>query len=157
MEEGEQAAAPIRCVPPNLTRVKLEEYAMGLAERRKIKEIQDEVLPGRVKEIEEICGKPIPYEVDWDSLANDAAGLNFLDNLSCHRLNMALRTICIDDLGKEAVREGLKLIRLKNVPDAAARYIAFEGGVLEMHCAYALGASGMISDGEIREVLMAKL
>lgn len=130
---------------------------MGLAERRKIKEIQDDVLPGRVKEIEEICGKPISYEVDWDSLADDAAGLNFLDNISCHRLNMALRTICIDDMGKEAVRDGLKLIKLKNVADAAARHISFNDGVLEMHCAYALGTSGMIGDGEIRDVLMAKL
>jgi hypothetical protein len=26
-------------------------------------------------------------------------------------------------------------------------------GVLEMHCAYALGASGMISDNEIRALL----
>jgi len=33
-----------------------------------------------VKEIEEICGAPIPYEVDWTSLADDKAGLNFLDN-----------------------------------------------------------------------------
>jgi hypothetical protein len=126
-------------------------------ERRKIKELQDEVLPGRVKEIEEICGKPIPYEVDWDSLAEDAAGLNFLDNISCHRLNMALRMICLDDMGKEAVRESLKLIRLRNVADAAARHISFDGGILEMHCAYALGTGGMIGDGEIRDVLMAKL
>lgn len=130
---------------------------MGLAERRKIKELQDEVLPGRVKEIEEICGKPIPYEVDWDSLADDAAGLNFLDNLSCHRLNMALRTICLDDMGKEAVRDSLKLIKLKNVADPASRFIAFNDGVLEMHCAYAQGAGGMIGDSEIRDVLMAKL
>ena len=32
---------------------------MGLNERRKIKELQETVLPGRVKEIEEICGAPI--------------------------------------------------------------------------------------------------
>ena len=41
---------------------------MGLNERRKIKELQDTTLPGRVLEIEEICGKAIPYEVDWESL-----------------------------------------------------------------------------------------
>ena len=76
---------------------------MGLNERRKIKELQDTTLPGRVKEIEEICGKPIPYEVDWESLADDAEGLNFFDNISCHRLNMALRVICQDDMGKEAL------------------------------------------------------
>jgi hypothetical protein len=130
---------------------------MGLNERRKIKELQDETLPGRVKEIEEICGAPIPYEVDWDSLADDAQGLNFLDNLSCHRLNMALRSICLDDMGKAAVRDGLKLVRLKNVKDKAAMKIAFEAGVLEMHCAYALGAEGMFNDNVIRQVLEEKL
>jgi len=130
---------------------------MGLTERRKIKELQDTTLPGRVKEIEEICGKPIPYEVDWDSLADDAEGLNFLDNISCHRLNMALRAICLDDMGKEAVRDSLNLIKLKNVKDKSAMKINFDGGVLEMHCAYALRTDGMYSDNEIREVLMAKL
>jgi len=130
---------------------------MGLNERRKIKELQDTTLPGRVKEIEEICGKGIPYEVDWDSLADDAEGLNFLDNISCHRLNMALRAICLDDMGKEAVRDSLNLIKLKNVKDKSEMKINFDAGVLEMHCAYALRTDGMYSDNEIREVLMAKL
>jgi hypothetical protein len=130
---------------------------MGLNERRKIKELQDVTFPGRVKEIAEICGAPIPYEVDWDSLADDAQGLNFIDNLSCHRLNMALRSICLDDLGKSAVRDGLKLVKLKNVKDKADMKIAFEAGVLEMHCAYALGAEGMFNDNVIRQVLEKNL
>ena len=130
---------------------------MGLNERRKIKELQEATLPGRVKEIEEICGKQIHYEVDWDSLADDAEALNFLDNISCHRLNMALRSICIDDMGKEAVREGLRVIKLKNVKDKNDMSISFDNGVLEMHCAYAQRTDGMYSDNAIREVLMAKL
>lgn len=130
---------------------------MGLAERRKIKELQEVTFPERVKEIEEICGKAIPYEVDWESLADDAEGLNFIDNLSCHRLNMALRTICIDDLGREAVRDGLRLIKLKNVKDKREMSIAFADGVLEMHCAYALRTDGMYNDAEIRDLLMEKL
>ena len=130
---------------------------MGLNERRKIKELQEVTFPGRVKEIEEICGKPIAYDVDWDSLADDAEGLNFIDNVSCHRLNMALRMICQDDLGKEAVRGGLKSVKLKNVKDKTAMRIDFQNGVLEMHCAYALGASGMFSDGEIRQLLEKSL
>lgn len=130
---------------------------MGLAERRKIKELQDTTFVERVKEIEEICGKGIPYEVDWDSLIDDAEGLNFIDNLSCHRLNMALRTICVDEMGKEAVRDGLKLVKLKNVKNKADMKIALDGGVLEMHCAYALRTDGMFGDNQIRDVLMAKL
>ena len=130
---------------------------MGLNERRKVKELQDTVLPGRVKEIEEICGKGIPYEVDWASISDDAEALNFMDNLSCHRLNMALRGICTDDMGKEAVRDGLKLIRLKNVKDQAAMAISFQGGILEMQCAYALRTDGMYGDNEIRELLIKGL
>ena len=65
--------------------------------------------------------------------------------------------ICQDDLGKEAVRDGLKLIRLKNVKDKAAMRLTFEAGVLEMHCAYAQRTDGMFSDGEIRELLTKKL
>ena len=130
---------------------------MGLNERRRIKELQEVTLPARVKEIEEICGKAISYEVDWDSLADDAEALNFIDNLSCHRLNMALRTICIDDMGRQAVRDGLKKIKLKNVKDKPAMRMSFENGVLEMHCAYALRTDGMHGDGAIKDLLLTKL
>ena len=128
---------------------------MGLNERRKIKELQDTVLPGRVKEIEEICGKAIPYEVDFDSMADSFEALNFVDNCSCHRLNMALRVICQDSMGREAVRDGLKLIKLKNVTDKAAMKLSFDAGTLEMHNDYAQQA--YYSDNEIRELLIKKL
>jgi len=117
---------------------------MGLNERRKVKELQEVTFPGRVKEITEICGAPIPYEVEWESLADDAGALNFIDNVSCHRLNMALRMICQDDMGK--------LVKLKNVKDQPST-LSFQGGTLEMHCDYAVGAGSIISDNEIRRVL----
>ena len=63
---------------------------MGLNERRKLKDLQQTTFPGRVKEIEEICGAPIPYEVDWESLADDAGALNFIDNIACHRLKVLI-------------------------------------------------------------------
>ena len=130
---------------------------MGLNERRKIEELKNTTFPGRVKEIEEICGKAIPYDVDWNSLADDMEALNFIDNISCHRLNMALRVICQDDLGKQAVRDGLKQIKLKNVKDKSAMKLSFDQGVLEMHCAYAQRTDGMFSDNQIRELLINKL
>jgi hypothetical protein len=130
---------------------------MGLTERRKIKDLQDNTFPGRVKEIEEICGAPIPYDVDWDSMSDDMEALNFIDNISCHRLNMALRMICQDDMGKEAVRDGIKKVRLKNVKDKAAMNMKLEGGVFEMDCAYALHLDGAYSDSVIREFLMKSL
>lgn len=130
---------------------------MGLEERRRIKELQDNTIPGRVKEIEEICGKPIPYDIDWASFDGDAPGLNFLDNVSCHRVNMALRVICADSLGKDAVKDGLKSIKIQNIKDKAAKKLSFDGGVLSMQCAYASGLDGAFSDNEIRAELMKKL
>ena len=130
---------------------------MGLEERRKIKDLQDEVLPGRVSEIEEICGTAIPYDVDWASFDDDLTGLNFMDNISCHRLNMALRVICSDDLGKEAVRDTLKTVRLRNVKSKDDKSLSFDGGTLEMACAYAAGLDGAFSDNEIRTELLAHL
>src|SRR6267154_1335427 len=99
---------------------------MGLNERRKMKELQETTFPERTAELAEICGTTIPYEVDWDSFADDLEGLNFLDNLSCHRLNMALRVICQDDMGKEAIRETVKKIKLKNVKTEGEKSIAME-------------------------------
>ena len=130
---------------------------MGLNERRKIKELQDTTFPQRVKEIEEICGKAIPYDVDWSSFDGDLPGLNFLDNLSCHRLNMALRVICVDDMGKEAVRETVKKVRLRNVRTPGEKSLAFADGTLDMACAYAAGLDGAFSDDEIRSLLLANL
>jgi hypothetical protein len=60
-------------------------------------------------------------------------------------------------MGKEAVRDGLKKIKLKNVKDKASMKLAFDNGELEMHCAYALRTDGMYSDNEIRELLVKKL
>jgi hypothetical protein len=130
---------------------------MGLNERRKVEELKTVTFPGREKEIEEICGKSIHYEIDWPSIEGEMEALNFIDNISCHRLNMALRVICQDEMGKAAVRDGLKQIKLRNVKDKPSMKLSFENGVLEMACAYALRTDGMFSDGEIRELLIKKL
>jgi hypothetical protein len=127
---------------------------MGLNEKRKVKELQDVTFVERTKELTEISGgAAIAYEVDWPSIAEDAGALNFIDNISCHRINMALRVICADALGKDAVKAGLKTIRLKNVKTIAEKKLSFSGGVLEIQCAYAEGLSGAFSDNEIRQVL----
>lgn len=130
---------------------------MGLNERRKVKELQDTTFPARTKEIEEISGKAVPYDVAWDTFAEDAGALNFVDNVACHRLNMALRVICQDALGKDAIRDGLKLVKIKNVAKVEEKKLGFEAGTLSMTGAYAQGMSGAFSDNEIRELLIAKL
>lgn len=126
---------------------------MNMLERRKMKEVLEVAIPEREAEIVEIVGTLIRYEVDEESFVGDIEGMNFVDNVSCHRLNMALRVICADELGKEAVREGLKLIKLSSVIDESDKKLEFTDGVLSITCAYSKGLSGAYSDGEIRTVL----
>jgi hypothetical protein len=132
-------------------------FEMGLEEKRKIKEYQDTIIPERTTELAEIVGGTINYDIDWDSFADDSEALRFLDNLSCHRINMAMRTICTDDLGKEAVRDVVKSIKLRNVPSKDQMSIEVGNGSLSMALNYAKGTEGYYSDGEIRNALMAKL
>jgi hypothetical protein len=60
-------------------------------------------------------------------------------------------------MGKDAIRGGLKSVKLVNVKDKAAKKLAFSGGILEMQCAYAAGLDGAFSDNEIRNLLVEKL
>jgi hypothetical protein len=60
---------------------------MGLNERRKIKDLPDTTFPGRVKEIEEICGKAIPYDVDGVELSHEGPLCSFDAFLSKYNLN----------------------------------------------------------------------
>ena len=130
---------------------------MGLNEKRKLKEHQEKTVPERTAELAEICGTNVPYEIDWESLADDLEALNFIDNISFHRINMAFRVICADEIGKEGVKEGLKKIKLKNVKTKPEMKISFKDGVLEMHCAYALRTDGMYSDNEIAQLVTKNL
>lgn len=130
---------------------------MGLAERRHIQHLQTITLPERSLEIEAICGKAVPYEVDWASFESDAQALQFLDNAACHRIHMALRSIAIDDLGREALRTSLQRVHLKNVHDVAARHRAFDDGVLTLHAPWALGTEGLHRDTDIRDLLLSRL
>jgi hypothetical protein len=126
---------------------------MGLNEKRKLKELQEITFVERSKELAEICGSPIAYEVDWASMADEYEAMNFIDNISCHRINMAMRTICTDQLAKDAVRDGFKTIRLKNVKEIADKRLRFTEKTLEIQCAYAKGLDGAFSDNEIRKVI----
>ena len=130
---------------------------MVLQESLRIKEVQEVTFPTREKELEDITGSPIAYEVDWESFAEDLPGLKFLDNLSCHRINIALLKICGDPMVREAIRDGLKKIKLKNVQDKKDMKISIGVGVMEMHLAFALKADGMFSDREIRDILLKGL
>jgi|AntRauTorckE6833_2_1112554.scaffolds.fasta_scaffold05985_5 hypothetical protein len=90
---------------------------MGLAERRETESFKEKDFSGIVAEIAEVSGKDIEIEVDWDSLATE--GDSHLYEESWNQvyfapLVAALKNICADDIGKEALVKGLNKIVVKN-------------------------------------------
>lgn len=107
---------------------------MGLSERRAIEKFRTEEFPGWKEKIDQAAGFDVPVEVEWDTFAVDGyADMlgEFVPKVYFQPLAGALAGITVDDMGKEALRAGLKRIVIKN----SNRYYSssgfgFDDGVL---------------------------
>jgi hypothetical protein len=108
---------------------------MGLAERRASKEFQDKQFPELRSEIQKVAGFPVPIEVNWEQLAVEGqteAYKEYWTEVFFKPVIEGLRQIGRDDMGKEALKSGLKKIELRN---SAGHYspgsaITFQNGLL---------------------------
>ncbi|HLJ00519.1 MAG TPA: hypothetical protein VKT76_12440 [Bradyrhizobium sp.] len=103
---------------------------MGLAERRAAKEFQDQIYPQWKEKLDAAAGRAIPVEIDWEALqAPDESHLygEAWAKVYFEPLVGALRAIASDDLGRDAVRDGLHKIVIRHSGDKG---IVFVGGAL---------------------------
>lgn len=128
-----------------------------MQEKRSIKAAEEGWLPKRQKELADICGKEIPYEVDWSSFAGNLKAIDWLEFNGPQQVSGAFRGICRDEIGKEAIQEGVKKIVLRNVPETADKALSFTDGVLELRCAFAQSPGGRYIDREINLFLEPQL
>lgn len=126
---------------------------MGLIEKRLIKQGKEEWIPTANQELRELTGGEQVYDVDWDTFSSDAEGLQNLQGQGFRRINAAIRVICRDDLGKEAMAESVKKILLRDVDDPAQKEITVKDGVITIQCAWGKGGDGYYEDGEIRRII----
>jgi len=126
--------------------------ALGMKKTLSFGTLKDKQIPDRSKELIEIWGGAgLSYDVDYESFISDTE-LTFVDNVSCHRVNMALRGL--DKKSMEALKKkGLSTVRLRNTTDASKTQLSVEGGVLSMTCNYANGLNGAFSDNAISRAL----
>ncbi|WP_203658146.1 hypothetical protein [Actinocatenispora rupis] len=107
---------------------------MGLAERRAVQRFRDDDYPGWLARIEEAAGFPVPVDVSWDELAvaghaDDYA--EFFPLVYFAPLVNALRAVAVDDLGRQALRDGLRTIVVRNTGEYfSAAGMTFADGVL---------------------------
>lgn len=86
---------------------------MGLEEKRKAKMLQDEVIPKVSKAIKEITAKDIPIEVIWQGINHEIDRMINVER-TLEELPEVFKNICIDDIGRDAVKESIHKIIIKH-------------------------------------------
>jgi hypothetical protein len=108
---------------------------MGLAERRAIKAFQDTNYPELEQQVHAAAGTPIPLEVDWNSLAFEGYGDSYaecLPRLFFVPLIQGFEKVAFDDMGKEAVRDGITKIVIKGSTEYSSWWAELEDKVLTL-------------------------
>jgi len=126
---------------------------MGLIEKRLIKEAKESWVPEEEKDMREVIGAPVVVDIQWSTFEKDEAALKSVQHLGVRKLTNALRVICVDELGKEAVREQIKRIVVANLEGGGEPSVKLEGGVVTLSCAFAKGSDGCLGDLAIARIL----
>ena len=108
---------------------------MGLAERRATKEFQDKQFNELRNEIHKVAGFPVPIEVIWEQLAVEGQVEYYKEawtEIFFKPVIEGLRQIGRDEMGKEAIKSGLKKIEFRNSQGAYSPHsaISFISGTL---------------------------
>ena len=110
---------------------------MGLAERRAAKEFQDKNYPALQAEIHKAAGFPITIEINWDQLAEEGMAHLYKDSwpdLYFKPVVEAFRQIARDDMGKEALKAGVKKVEIRNSKGSSSPHtaISFSDSTLQI-------------------------
>ena len=92
---------------------------MGLAEKRMLAQVRDEVAPKYQKELREIAGEGISFDIDWASFGESMEAMGNLENKALKPLCEIFRKITVDQIGKDAVAEGIQTIRVSHQDDSS--------------------------------------
>lgn len=107
---------------------------MGLKEKRAVQDFEQNIFPGLKTEIETIAGFSIEFEIAWEKLAIDGYDHLYAEafpKVYFTPIANAFKEICVDDMGKEALKGALKKIFITNEKGASSpTAMAFEGGTL---------------------------
>ncbi len=103
---------------------------MGLAERRAIKAFQDNKFPALKSEIDQAAGFPVELEVAWETLAVDDYDHLYdeaLPKVYFLPLTEAFKAITIDDMGRDALKDGLKKVIFRH---SGTNELSFQDGIV---------------------------
>lgn len=108
---------------------------MGLAQKRIITEFKEKEFPKWKSQVDATAGFEVPMDVKWDTLASDDYDnrdqyFQWFEKVYFRPLLTVIKNICIDDMGKTALREQLKKITIDGSDGHGPHHTTFEGGHL---------------------------
>jgi hypothetical protein len=105
-----------------------------LAERRAVERFRGDDYPDWKAKIDRTTGFEVPVDVAWDELAvaeYSSSYATFFPKVYFQPLVDALSAITIDEIGRSAVRDGLRKIVVRNTDQySSTSGFAFQDGVL---------------------------
>lgn len=128
---------------------------MGLQEKKLQHTLENEVVPETSKAISELTGGQAKIEIDWNSFS-DIKSLQEIQHQVLGRVVEAVRDVCNDDFAKEAMKDGFKLIRVKNLDSADGKIISFSDGALGLETKWEDFGS-IFTPGDIKQAIEAGL
>lgn len=128
----------------------LSKNKMGLAEKRLAESIKANELPAFQTKINEIAGYELKIEVDWDTFtAYDENPLNRLVSVMFETIEFVISKICVDEMGKEALKEKLNTIHLINTDDFDSMKMELKDKEFYLTFQLAAYSYGSLPDSEI--------
>ncbi|MDY6938348.1 MAG: hypothetical protein SWY16_11840 [Cyanobacteriota bacterium] len=127
---------------------------MGLREKRIIHQLQNQTIPAYEAALAKKTGTQIPLEVDWDSFSGcNEEVLERVERFGLKKIADAIDGVCVDDLGKEALKEGLGAIYLVKADDRSHVSASMAGKILKVCVDFSDIYKGYVSEFTIQEVL----
>jgi hypothetical protein len=128
---------------------------MGLREKRLIHRLHAEVLPKyEAAWHQKTGGASIELQVDWDSFSGcDEDALERVERFGLKKISAAIASICADDFGRKAIRDGLNAIYIKQVSDSSKVSASMDSYMLKICLNVSDFYNGYLSEFQIQEVL----
>ena len=128
------------------------EDSLKYKEKSFLKDLQDEIIPKYQKELQEICGYSIKYEIDWASFQDEFDSMRYFENQGLRYVNQSFRQLTRESIVKENLEKDLQKILMKNNPKGD-KTITLQNKTICIESYWGPNSSGYFREEEIRQKL----
>jgi hypothetical protein len=138
---------------------------MGLAEKRRIRDVQEKHGPRFQAELDAALGFKVPFEIDIATLPEDKTVLDcydyYFESYGPGLVVKVLKDVCADAIGKETVQTRIKKIIFQNTArsatDSGEKEVRLEGDTLFVRESFYGYSDKLYGEDDLRAAIENKL